>query len=143
MIQGMVAGLAARLESAPEDYEGWMMLARSYTVLNDRAKSGEAYKKAIALRPKDAAPWLQYASLLMMDVDTNSTAPLPAELTTTVAEILKIQPENPEALYLAGLGRAKAGDSAGARGFWQKAQKAAENGSALRGEIDKRLQALK
>jgi cytochrome c-type biogenesis protein CcmH/NrfG len=60
-----------------------------------------------------------------------------------VAEILKIQPENPEALYLAGLGRAKAGDSAGARGFWQKAQKAAENGSALRGEIDKRLQALK
>lgn len=143
MIQGMVAGLAARLESAPEDYEGWMMLARSYTVLNDRAKSGEAYKKAIALRPNEAAPRLQYAGLLMMDVDTNSTAPLPAELTTTVAEILKIQPENPEALYLAGLGRARAGDSAGARGFWQKAQKIAEDGSALRGEIDKRLQALK
>lgn len=143
MIQGMVAGLAARLESNPEDYDGWMMLGRSYTVLNDREKSGEAYKRAIALRPKDPAPRLQYAGLLMMDVDTTSNAPLPAELSTTVAEILKIQPENPEALYLAGLGRVKAGDAAGARGFWQKAQKTAKEGSALRTEIDQRLQALK
>lgn len=143
MIQGMVAGLAARLESSPEDYDGWMMLGRSYTVLNDHAQAGEAYKKAIALRPKDVAPRLQYVGLLMMDVDADAPTPLPAELTSTVNEILKLQPENPEALYLAGLGRAKAGDTAGARGFWQKAQKAIPEGSALRNEVDRRIQGLK
>ncbi|MEM6682546.1 MAG: hypothetical protein AAF607_09915, partial [Pseudomonadota bacterium] len=32
-IQGMVEGLAARLEDDPDDPEGWLMLARSYLVL--------------------------------------------------------------------------------------------------------------
>jgi cytochrome c-type biogenesis protein CcmH len=143
MIQGMVAGLAERLAQNPDDYDGWMMLGRSYTVLRQPDKAGEAYKKAIGLRPKDVAPRLQYAGLLMMDVDPNAAAPLPAELSTTVAEILKLQPEHPEALYLAGLGRAKTGDTAGARGYWQKAQKVSAEGSALRTEIDRRLSLLK
>ncbi len=143
MIEGMVGGLAARLEQNPQDYDGWMMLGRSYTVLRQPDKAGAAYKKAIALKPADVAPRLQYAGLLMMDVDPNAQTPLPAELNTTVAEILKLQPEHPEALYLAGLGRAKAGDTAGARGFWQKAQKVTQEGSALRNEIDRRLQLLK
>lgn len=142
MIQGMVAGLAARLEQNPDDFDGWMMLGRSYTVLNQPEKSAEAYEKAIALRPKEVAARLQYAVLLMADVDPNSADPLPSKLTTVVDEILALEPGQPEALYLAGLGRAKAGDTSGARGFWQRAQKAAVAGSALRGEVDRRLEAL-
>jgi cytochrome c-type biogenesis protein CcmH len=143
MIQGMVAGLAERLAQNPGDYDGWMMLGRSYTVLRQPGKAGEAYKKAIGLKPKDVAPRLQYAGLLMMDVDPNAATPLPAELSTTVAEILKLQPEHPDALYLAGLGRAKAGDTPGARGYWEKALKVSAEGSALRAEIDRRLGLLK
>lgn len=143
MIQGMVAGLAERLAQNPDDYDGWMMLGRSYTVLRQPDRAGDAYKKAIGLKPKDVAPRLQYAGLLMMDVDPNAATPLPAELSTTVAEILKLQPEHPEGLYLAGLGRAKAGDAPGARGHWQKARKVLAEGSALRTEIDRRLSLLK
>lgn len=143
MIKGMVAGLAARLEASPEDYDGWMMLGRSYTVLRQPKEAGEAYKKAIALRPKEVAPRLQHAGLMMMDVDPNAQTPLPAELTRAIDEILKLQPDQPEALYLAGLGRAKTGDTAGARGFWKKAQGVTAEGSALRTEIDRRLQMLK
>jgi cytochrome c-type biogenesis protein CcmH len=143
MIKGMVAGLAARLAQNPEDYEGWLMLGRSYMVLQDPDKAADAYKKAIALRPKEVTPRLQYAGVLMSAVDANAQTPLPAELTTTISEILKLAPEQPEALYLAGLGRARGGDAAGARGFWQRAQKASPEGSALRGEIDRRLQLLK
>jgi len=143
MIKGMVAGLAARLAQNPEDYDGWLMLGRSYMVLQDPDKAADAYKKAIALRPKEVTPRLQYAGLLMGAVDVNATTPLPAELTTTIGEILKLAPEQPEALYLAGLSRARGGDSAGARNFWQRAQKASPEGSALRGEIDRRLESLK
>lgn len=142
MIQGMVAGLAARLEQNPDDFDGWMMLGRSYTVLNQPEKSAEAYEKAIALRPKEVAARLQYAVLLMADVDPNSAEPLPSKLTTVVDEILALEPEQPEALYLAGLGRAKVSDTTGARDYWRRAQEAAAAGSALRGEIDRRLQAL-
>lgn len=35
MIRGMVEGLAARLDEAPDDPEGWVRLVRSYAVLGD------------------------------------------------------------------------------------------------------------
>lgn len=47
-VQGMVATLAARLEAAPDDPEGWVRLVRSYAVLGDGAKRDEALTKAKA-----------------------------------------------------------------------------------------------
>ena len=47
MIKGMVAKLAARLESAPDDSEGWVRLMRSYMVLNDAASARGARDKAL------------------------------------------------------------------------------------------------
>ena len=45
-IDEMVAGLAARLESAPEDGEGWKRLGRSYQVLGRLEKAVDAYIQA-------------------------------------------------------------------------------------------------
>jgi cytochrome c-type biogenesis protein CcmH len=42
MIEGMVAGLAARLQDAPNDPDGWVMLIRSYRTLGDEEKANEA-----------------------------------------------------------------------------------------------------
>jgi len=47
-VRGMVATLAARLEAAPDDPEGWVRLVRSYAVLGDGAKRDEALTKAKA-----------------------------------------------------------------------------------------------
>lgn len=47
VIRGMVAKLAARLESAPGDSEGWVRLMRSYMVLNDTAAAKDAKQKAL------------------------------------------------------------------------------------------------
>lgn len=48
MIQGMVAGLAAKLEAKPDDPEGWVRLVRAYAVLGDTAKRDAAYANARA-----------------------------------------------------------------------------------------------
>lgn len=48
MIQGMVAGLAAKLEANPDDAEGWVKLVRAYAVLGDTAKRDAAYASARA-----------------------------------------------------------------------------------------------
>jgi len=48
MIQGMVAGLAARLDANPDDPEGWVRLVRAYAVLGDTAKRDAAYASARA-----------------------------------------------------------------------------------------------
>lgn len=41
-IEGMVAGLAARLEDTPGDVEGWKRLIRSYAILGDEERAGAA-----------------------------------------------------------------------------------------------------
>jgi cytochrome c-type biogenesis protein CcmH len=48
-IRGMVAGLAARLEAAPDDPEGWARLVRAYGVLGDAEAQGRALARAQAL----------------------------------------------------------------------------------------------
>ncbi|MDJ0992857.1 MAG: c-type cytochrome biogenesis protein CcmI [Dinoroseobacter sp.] len=45
MIEGMVAGLAARLEEHPNDPDGWVMLIRSYRTLGKEEKAAEALKR--------------------------------------------------------------------------------------------------
>jgi cytochrome c-type biogenesis protein CcmH len=52
MIRGMVEKLAARLETAPDDLEGWQRLARAYAVLGEAKKSQEAAARASALAEK-------------------------------------------------------------------------------------------
>jgi cytochrome c-type biogenesis protein CcmH len=47
-IGAMVAGLAARLKSQPDDPEGWQRLVRAYAVLGDRTKALAAFKDASA-----------------------------------------------------------------------------------------------
>jgi cytochrome c-type biogenesis protein CcmH len=44
--QGMVASLAWRLEKNPDDLEGWLMLGRSYAVLEQYELAGRAYQRA-------------------------------------------------------------------------------------------------
>ncbi|WP_323763486.1 c-type cytochrome biogenesis protein CcmI [Marinovum sp.] len=48
-IRSMVAGLAARLEDAPDDLDGWLQLGRAYGVLGERALAAEAYRAAEGL----------------------------------------------------------------------------------------------
>jgi cytochrome c-type biogenesis protein CcmH len=48
MIQGMVQGLAARLQSKPDDAEGWVRLVRAYAVLGDTPRRDAALSQARA-----------------------------------------------------------------------------------------------
>ena len=48
MIEGMVAGLAKRLESEPNDVDGWLRLIRSYVVLGRADDAADAARAALA-----------------------------------------------------------------------------------------------
>lgn len=48
MIEGMVAGLAAKLEDNPDNPDGWVMLVRSYSHLGETAKAADALTRASA-----------------------------------------------------------------------------------------------
>ncbi|WP_152045388.1 c-type cytochrome biogenesis protein CcmI [Aureimonas psammosilenae] len=55
MIEGMVSQLAARLESAPNDPDGWKRLMRAYSVLGDGTRARDAYRRAQGVFAGDAA----------------------------------------------------------------------------------------
>ncbi|MEE8505500.1 MAG: c-type cytochrome biogenesis protein CcmI [Kiloniellales bacterium] len=48
-VRSMVARLAARLAAEPDDFEGWLRLARAYGVLGERARTQEALDRAAGL----------------------------------------------------------------------------------------------
>ena len=55
MVEGMVAGLAAKLEENPDNPEGWIMLVRSYSVLGNLDRARASYDRAAAYFEGDAA----------------------------------------------------------------------------------------
>lgn len=73
MIRSMVDGLAARLESEPDDIEGWRRLARSWGVLGEPAKASAAWGRALALAP-DNAETLFNGAVAAMEAGERATA---------------------------------------------------------------------
>jgi cytochrome c-type biogenesis protein CcmH len=48
-----VARLAARLETTPDDAEGWRRLARAYRTLGKNDEARAAFARLAALKPDD------------------------------------------------------------------------------------------
>jgi cytochrome c-type biogenesis protein CcmH len=97
-IEANVAALAKRLEANPSDLQGWIMLARSYSILEQYDESSKAYEKAVALKPRDAELITNYALALAM-ANGRQFEGKPSEL---IKQALRIDPENPNVLGLAG-----------------------------------------
>ncbi len=141
-ILSMVEGLAAKLEENPDDLEGWRKLGRSWTVLGEYGKAEDAYRHAAELAPNDIEVLLDHALAILATVPEEGSAPLPPALGERVDAILAIDPENPTALYLAGLERARAGDADAARVRWQRLLAILPADAPQRGQIEAEIEAL-
>ena len=97
-IEANVASLAKRLEQSPEDLQGWMMLARSYSSMEKYSEASGAYAKVTALNSNDADLWADYAFAAAM-ANGRRLAGQPTDL---INKALKVDPENLKALQLAG-----------------------------------------
>lgn len=115
-INAMVSGLAQRLQSQPDDAEGWLMLGRSYKYMNRYAESAQAFSVAYRLLGDRADVMLQYADALAMANDGRLVGK-PSEL---VAKALKLAPDDSTALWLSGMAKAEAGKYDEALRHWQK-----------------------
>jgi len=117
MIENMVQRLAARLDSNPDDLQGWLRLARSYTVLERYAKARDALKKAADLAPKNVEVLLRYAR-----AERRSAGNRPTETSLALSRrVLDIDPDNPEALWFVAYHHAREDDIAKARELFDRA----------------------
>jgi cytochrome c-type biogenesis protein CcmH len=98
MIRGMVAGLAAKLEDDPANFEGWKRLIRSYSVLGEKVLAKEALDKALAQFTR--APFVK-RQLLALGQEFDLKAPPEAEVSAvprgpSTEDIRAAQEMNPE-----------------------------------------------
>jgi cytochrome c-type biogenesis protein CcmH len=115
-IEAMVGQLAARLKEKPDDAQGWMMLARSYTVLGRFAEALPAYQRASELQPPTAtllADWADAVAATKGSTNNPQTVAL-------VERALALDPTHLKSLALAGTIAYERGDFDGATTRWQK-----------------------
>ena len=115
-IEGMVGKLVERLKAQPDDATGWLMLGRSYTVLDRIDDALPAYAKAVALRPKDATSLADYADAIATKAGGRPTP----EADALVARALEAAPTHLKALALAGTFAFERKDYATAVRHWEK-----------------------
>jgi cytochrome c-type biogenesis protein CcmH len=63
MIEGMVGSLAEKLKTEPKNFEGWMRIIRSYSVLGQKDKAADALKQGLAVFPADGSEGKQLLAL--------------------------------------------------------------------------------
>jgi len=117
MIQGMVERLADRLAEEPDDYDGWMRLGRAYGVMGNTAGAVDAYGNAVRVRPGDAETRLRYAIAVQED---SPDGPMTERAIQAFTEVAKLNPDNPDALFMLGRADAEAGRKEAAMERWVK-----------------------
>ena len=112
----LLAELKLRLEQNPTDREGWAILANAMMSLGNYAQAVGAYEKLYALTGDDAEVLVGYADALAM----LEGGILNDRVISLLERALKIDPEQPQALWLAGMAAEARGDLPGALEHWHR-----------------------
>lgn len=116
-LEQMVARLAARLETNPDDAKGWSMLAASYVAMGRYREAANAYSRIRAdVLNDDAALLSGYADTLATLAGGNIEG-RPLQL---VRAALELDPDQPMALSLAANAAYRRGDFPEAARHWQR-----------------------
>lgn len=114
-IEGMVQRLATKLAAQPDDADGWRMLIRSYETLRRFEEAAAAYAKLLKLVPETPELLADYAVVLGM-ARGQTLAGEPEKL---IQRALVLDPDNLQALALAGSAAFERKDYANAIKPWQ------------------------
>ena len=110
-----VERLAARLESEPDDLEGWLLLGRSHLVLQRFPEAADALRRAAALSGGDP----EILSMLGETVVWASDGVVVPEAVQAFQRVLTVRPEDPAARFHLALARAQAGAVREAYDMWR------------------------
>lgn len=125
-IETMVAGLEDKLRQNPDDSQGWLMLARSYKVLEKFPEAVKAYDQVSELVNQDPNLLADYAETISQ-AQGGSLQGKPGEL---IDRALKLDPNAPQALLLAGAAARERRQFAVAADHWSRLLAQLEPGSA-------------
>jgi cytochrome c-type biogenesis protein CcmH len=124
-VEKMLTQLEQRMINQPDNVDGWLMLTNSYAALERYPDALRAVDNLYRLRGDDPSVLLRYADILAM-TNGGTYAGKPSEL---INEAMRIDPENPNGLWFAGLAANERGDIVEAINYWQRLIPKLEEGS--------------
>jgi cytochrome c-type biogenesis protein CcmH len=134
----MVASLEARLRQAPDDPTGWMLLGRSYQVLQEYPRSAAAYERAVKLTQQNNVDALIGLGEALVATDDTAITGRAGQL---FERSFELAPDDPRALWYAGFASFRRGDVAATRARWQKLS-AHDLPPEIRTELDRALASI-
>jgi cytochrome c-type biogenesis protein CcmH len=136
-VLAMVAELERKMQAAPNDINGWLLLGRSDIALERVDDAITAYQHAHRLDADNVEGLLGLGEALSMRAGGNIT-PAAGQL---FERAVSLQPDNPKALLYSGFGAATRGDRATARKRWL-ALKGMHPPAAIDAMLDQRIAEL-
>ena len=115
-VDEMVVALALRLESEPDDLQGWKMLARSYGQLKRYPEAIVAFEQAAELESYGNGQTLVDLGESILLSDGNSIKGRAAEV---FENALALSPNNPKALFYGGIAAIERGEPLLAAARWE------------------------
>lgn len=132
--------LLAKLKDNPKDLEAWIRLGRTYIVAEEPTKAKDAFAKAAGLAPHDKSVLTEYASaILSAQTDKDKVG---SELAAVLKRILRLDPEDTNALWYLGLFEKQSGRPEQAAGYWKPLLARAPQGSSAHTRLKQELDAL-
>lgn len=118
----VVKRLADKMAKNPGDGEGWLLLARTYTEMNQMKEASSAYAKAAAILPPNAAVFADWANAHVMANDGKWDV----EAKKIIQRALAADAKHLKTLSLAGSEAFSRADYKTAIAYWKKMLAAAE-----------------
>jgi cytochrome c-type biogenesis protein CcmH len=115
-VNAMVSSLAGRLEENPDDLAGWKMLGRSYLQMKNFTGAIHAYEKAVELENNENGQTLADLGEAILLGDGRTLNGRAGEL---FENALRLNPNNPKALFYSGLAAAERGENELAATRWE------------------------
>ena len=116
MVNAMIVQLAAKLQAEPNDLDGWLRIARAYTVQGENGKAADAYDQAAKLKPSDPSIKMESVSVLLSNLQPND--PIPPRAENLLREVAAVAPDSAEVLWYLGVIAAREGRQAEAEHDW-------------------------
>lgn len=106
--------LVTRLDKNPDDFDGWVLLARSYGFAKDLDNAARAWGRAFKIRSEDADVAGSYAEALIVA----GAGIVPPKAKLLFEQLRQENPDDPRNHYYVGLAEAQAGRGQVAIDIW-------------------------
>lgn len=118
-VEELIERVKERLAKTPDDPTGWFVLARTYMVTGQYSESVDALKQLRELVGDDPLVLVRLADAMTMAQGGRFNP----ESIQLIQKALKIQPKQPQGLWLMGVVKSRQGNNQAAINYWQQAKK--------------------